>query len=69
MSYQLRKSAKLRLVQALQVTDERRLVEVFVNAFAEYAIYREEFGLVENEELTSLMQDLFDEEKLDEFVE
>jgi len=65
----LRDSARVRLGQVLQTTDERRINDVFVSAYADYAVYRGEFGLVENEELTSFMQDLFDEEKMKELTD
>ena len=61
----LRDSAKVRFQQASGTSDEERVRAVFADAYADYAVYGGEFGFVTNQETTSFMQDLFDEEKLE----
>src|SRR3989338_11470322 len=42
--------AKARLVQVLGTVDEESIMGIFANAYADYAVYKEEFGLVTNQE-------------------
>lgn len=61
--------ARIRLQEALEIPDEEEARRTFVHAFAEYVVYGEEYDFATNPKMTSLMQDLFDKEKLKELLD
>jgi len=65
----LREYARIKVQEALGTADDEEARQIFIHAYAEYAVYREEFGFATNPKMTSLMQDLFDEEKLKELLD